>query len=116
MTAECVFAAGTLTDAGVIATSLPLPNTPSPPLRSSLNVVVSTVVALTSRSNATVIDAGSVVTVAPGNGDTGDTRIAALLACVSCAAPLVCHGRIVWISVCGRGGMPVGIRAPLAAV
>ena len=74
-----VLPAGTVTDAGVIATSLPLPNTPSPPLRSSLNVVVSTVVALSSRSNATVIDAGRVVTVEPGNGDTDDTRIAALL-------------------------------------
>jgi len=91
MTAECVFVVGTVTDAGVIATSLPLPNTPSPPLRSSLNVVVSTVVALTSRSNATVIDAGRVVTVEPGNGDTDDTRIAALLACMSLVAPFVIH-------------------------
>ena len=91
MTAECVFAAGTVTDAGVIATSLPLPKTPSPPLRSSLNVVASTVVALTSRSNATVIDAGSVVTVEPGNGDIEETRIAALLVWASSVAPFVIH-------------------------
>src|SRR5262249_41677076 len=116
-TAVCGFAAGTVTDTAFTnATSLPLPNTPSPPLRSSVNVVVSTVVALSCRSNATEMDAGSVLCVEPGSGDSDVTRIGPLFSGRSFTAPFVIQDRIASIVACGNAGKPAGIRSPTEAL
>ena len=115
MTADLGFMRGTVTEAGTIATSLPSPNVPSPPLRSSRNVVASTVFAFRSRSKTAVIDAGKAVSMPSGSGDNDVTRTGAFVAAAG-NAPSTTHWRIVSISTCDNGGRPAGMRSPVPAV
>ena len=115
MTAERGFAAGTVTDAGVIATSSAVPSAPSAPARCNVNVAVVTDGALTSRLKPTVIEAGSASTVEFGAGDSDVTRIGPEADEPGCA-PSAIHCRMMLMSACGTAGRPAGMRSPTPAV
>ena len=115
MTAERGFAAGTVTDTGVIATSSAVPNAASGPLRCNVNVAVVTEGALSSRLKPAVIEVGNASTVAFGAGDSDVTLIGPGAEELGCA-PSAIHCRMILMSACGTAGRPAGMRSPTPAV